>query len=75
MLRPSSRNFVKDMQNDGMIKIDFVRSEDNVSDVATKNVTGEVHDSHIDKYTSLRGSLEGHQPLGTGWVSEGVPHG
>jgi hypothetical protein len=70
-------HFVKDMQNDGLIKIDFVRSEDNVSDIATKNVTDDAHDSHIDKYTSLKGRLdEGAKPLETGWVLEdGVPHG
>jgi hypothetical protein len=67
-------HFVKDMQQDGLIKIDFVQSEDNVSAVATKNVTGEVHDSHIDKYTSIRGSIDGgDEAVGTGRVLEGVP--
>jgi hypothetical protein len=67
-------HFVKDMQQDGLIKIDFVRSEDNVGDVATKNVTGEVHDSHIDKYTSIRGSMDGgDEAVGAGRVLEGVP--
>ena len=42
--------YVKDLQNDGLIKVDFVRSEDNVSDIETKNVTGEVHEKHEDKY-------------------------
>jgi Reverse transcriptase (RNA-dependent DNA polymerase)/gag-polypeptide of LTR copia-type len=67
--------FVKDMQNDGLLKVDFVRSEDNVSDIATKNVTGEVHDSHLEKYTAERSSVIGSNPVGTGRVLEGVPPG
>ena len=46
--------YVNDLQEDGMIKVMFVRSEDNVADVATKNVTGEIQDRHIDRITGDR---------------------
>jgi Reverse transcriptase (RNA-dependent DNA polymerase) len=67
--------FVKDMQNDGLCKVDFVRSGDNVSDIATKNVTGEVHDSHLEKYTAERDAVIGGHPAETGRVLEGIPAG
>ena len=44
--------YVKDLQNEGLIKVEFVRSEDNVSDIATKNVTGEVQEIHLNKFLS-----------------------
>ena len=50
--------FVKDFQNEGVIKVEFVRSEDNVSDIATKNVTGELHDKHLDTYTADKDYLD-----------------
>ena len=46
--------YVNEMQDGGMIKVKFVRSEDNVADVATKNVTGEIQDRHIDRITGDR---------------------
>ena len=45
---------MNDMQDDGMIKVRFVRSEKNVSDVAAENVTGETQDKHIDTITRER---------------------
>ena len=39
-------HYVNDLQDDGMIKVKFVRSEENVSDVATKNVTSDVMRRH-----------------------------
>ena len=31
------------MQEQGLIKIDFVKTKDNISDIGTKNVTKEVY--------------------------------
>ena len=43
--------YVKDLQkNNGLVNVDFVCFEDhNVSEVPTKNATGDVHDNHWDK--------------------------
>jgi hypothetical protein len=41
--------YVNDLQDEGIIVVKFVRSEDNVSDVATKNVTAAVMRNHINK--------------------------
>jgi len=53
-------HYVNDMQRNGLIKVEFVKSADNISDVETKNVTGEIYDAHIDKYTSNKESVEDH---------------
>ena len=45
---------VNDPQDQEMIVVKFVRSEDNVSDVATKNVTAETMKKHIDAITAER---------------------
>ena len=39
-------HYVNDIQDDGVIKVKFVRSEDNVSDIATKNVSSEIMRRH-----------------------------
>ena len=46
--------YVNDLQDDGLIVIKFVRSKDNVADVATKNVTAEIMDGHIDAISAPR---------------------
>ena len=46
--------YVNDLQDDGMIIVKFVRSEDNISDIATKNVTVETMKRHIDALTAQR---------------------
>ena len=46
--------YVNDLQDKGMIVVKFVRSEDNVSDVATKNVTAETMERHIDALTGRK---------------------
>ena len=52
---------VKDLQNDGLrIKVDCDCSKDNVSDIATKNVTGDVHDNHLETYTMDKVSIDVH---------------
>ena len=50
--------YVKDLQNECLIKVEFVRSEDNVSDIATKNVTGEVHEIHMKRLYQTRWMCE-----------------
>ena len=52
-------HYVNDLQKDGLIKIDFVASEDNVSDVATKNVTIDTMGKHIDSITATKESIAG----------------
>ena len=44
--------YVNDLQDEGLIVVKFVRSEDNVSDVATKNVTAETMKKHINALTA-----------------------
>ena len=41
--------YVNDLQDDGLIIVKFVRSEDNVSDVATKNVSADTMGKHIQQ--------------------------
>jgi hypothetical protein len=41
--------YVNDLQDQGIIVIKFVKSEENVSDVATKNVSAGTMRSHVDK--------------------------
>ena len=50
-------HFVNNMQDEGLIKIDFVRSEENVSDIGTKNVTTEIHETHTKKLLGERGNF------------------
>ena len=52
-------HYVNDLQKGGLIKIDFVASEDNVSDVATKNVTIDTMGKHIDSITATKESIAG----------------
>ena len=41
--------FVRELQQSGVISIKFVRSEDNISDILTKNLGSELHGKHSDK--------------------------
>jgi hypothetical protein len=41
--------FVSGLLDQGLIKIDFVKTKDNVSDIGTKNVNKETYDSFIDR--------------------------
>ena len=50
-------HYVNQMQEDGLVKVDFVRSEDNVSDIGTKNVTVETANRHTAKLTLERDEL------------------
>jgi hypothetical protein len=43
-------HFVREKQEEGLIKIVFVPSAGNISDILTKNVTGEVYHTHLGKF-------------------------
>ena len=49
--------FVKDLQKEKKISVEFVRSEDNVSDVNTKNVSGDIHEKFLGVYTAEKSYL------------------
>ena len=49
--------FLAQHAEDGCIKIVFVRSEKNLSDMFTKNVTGEIYDSHSKSYVGTKEEL------------------
>ena len=50
--------YVNDLQSDKIVLIKFVRSEDNVADVATKNVSGETQDAHLERITAEKSYIE-----------------
>ena len=47
-------NFVREFVADKFIKIIFVRTNDNVSDGFTKNVTGDIYDKHCKEFIAER---------------------
>ena len=47
--------FVSDLREQGLIKIQFVRTEDNVSDIGTKNVNKETYDRLVHPLLMQRG--------------------
>jgi hypothetical protein len=47
-------HFVREYSEEGVIKIVFVRSEDNKSDPFTKNVSSEVYDKHIGDFIEAK---------------------
>jgi hypothetical protein len=51
--------YIEQLQNDGLIKVKFVPSLSNVSDLETKNVNGEIFDSHVDKFLADRSFVNG----------------
>jgi hypothetical protein len=50
--------FTADLQEKGLIKIDFVKSEDNASDIMTKNVTVELFEKHISGLIMNKNEIE-----------------
>jgi len=42
-------HYVREFVEDGFVKIVFVRTKENTSDVFTKNTSGDTHDRHSDK--------------------------
>ena len=49
-------HYIKDL-NGTLIKIEFVKSKDNVSDGFTKNVSGEIYSSHVGTYMSDKSEI------------------
>ena len=43
-------HFIRQYVEEGFIRIIFVRTEENISDVFTKNVTGEIQERHIQEF-------------------------
>ena len=62
--------FVNDYQSQGLITVKFVKSEDNPSDICTKNVTGDLHEKHTKRIVSLRDDLAGLS-FEPGWLITG----
>lgn len=50
--------FVNELQDELLVKLAFVRSEDNPSDLATENVSGETHDTHVGKLVVAKEEVE-----------------
>jgi hypothetical protein len=46
--------FVNDLSDDQVIELVFVRSEDNWSDMQTKNVSGNIYDRHAPEFVVPR---------------------
>ena len=64
--------FVKDMEKSNLIKVEFTRSGDNTSDVQTKNVTGDIHDKHLETYTAEKSYLDEPESTNRKGVTEDV---
>jgi hypothetical protein len=43
-------HFVRENLDDGIIKIEFIKSVENQSDIFTKNVTQEIYERHVEKF-------------------------
>jgi hypothetical protein len=43
-------HFVRENLDDGIIKIEFIKSVENQSDIFTKNVTQEIYERHVKKF-------------------------
>ncbi len=50
-------HYVREYIEDDFIKIVFVRTKDNLSDEMTKNVTGEIYNSHVSEYMAEREAI------------------
>ena len=49
--------YVNDLSDDKVIELVFVRSEDNWSDMQTKNVSGDIYDRHAPEFVVPRGNV------------------
>ena len=49
---------VEQLQNEGLIKIKFVPSAKNLVDGATKNVSGDILESHVGEYLVDKDKVE-----------------
>jgi hypothetical protein len=52
------QKFTADLQEKGLIKINFVKSEENTSDIMTKNVTVELFEKHVQGLVIDKGELD-----------------
>ena len=43
-------HFIRENVEDGIVKVEFVRSSDNDSDIFTKNVNHEIYEKHMKKF-------------------------
>ena len=50
-------HYVNDIQDDGVIKVEFVRSEENLGDGFTKNVSGDIYGRHVGTYMSNKDEI------------------
>lgn len=50
--------FIEQLQEDGLIKLKFVPTKENIADVATKNVSADIMDAHINKYLVHKDEIE-----------------
>ena len=50
--------YVNQLQEDGLLKVSFVPSKDNRSDIATKNTSGDIYSEHLKYLVSYKGELE-----------------
>jgi hypothetical protein len=50
-------HFVREFVEEGFIKVIFVKTSENKSDMFTKNVSGEAYDDHIDNYIMDRNNI------------------
>jgi hypothetical protein len=51
-------HFVRDYVFDKFVKIIFVRSDDNKSDMFTKNVTSDLYEKHKNEYIMIKDEIE-----------------
>jgi hypothetical protein len=56
-------HFVRENLDDRIIKIEFIKSVENQSDILTKNVTQEIYERHVKKFLEeyIKGSLMGER--------------
>ena len=43
-------HFIRENIEDGIVKVEFVKSVDNDSDIFTKNVNHEIYEKHVKKF-------------------------
>ena len=51
-------HFIRENIDDGIIKIEFVRSKENDSDIFTKNVNQETYERHVRKFLGSTGGSD-----------------
>jgi hypothetical protein len=52
-------HYIRENVEDGIIKIEFVRSSDNDSDIFTKNVNQEIYEKHVKNFLEDNGEKYG----------------